>query len=183
MDYLQKSYVDTIVICQNLTFKNTTRAALPDPYKKILFLSIDIKYPTHYLIHVMHHELHHSTEYALFGNMYPQWKKWNHKNKRKFKYGNGGIEAYKKENKSIDYYSMIHPQQGFANLYCTMGAEEDRCELVAYLMNSNKTNQLINYCIEDKILKRKVKLMIKTLNKHSKTKLLSWRKLKKETII
>lgn len=177
--YLLKSNVNSIVICEDLKFENTNRAAIPDPYKKVLYLAIDQKYPEHYLIHVMHHELHHSTEYAIFGDMFYSWKKWSRKNKRRFSYGNGGSEAYKKENKSIDYYSMTHPQKGFVNWYSTMGQEEDRCELVGLLLNEKTTTQLMTFCKEDRILKRKVKLIIRTLNKHAGFKLLSWRKLKK----
>lgn len=170
--------VKTIVVCEGLKFIGQFRAAIPDPFQSTLLLSTNINYSKEYLIHVMHHELHHMTEYAIFGNMYFKWNKWNRKNKNKFKYGNGGVEAYKVENKYIDYYALNNPIPGFINLYSTTGQEEDRCEIVSLLMHDVEKQLLIKHLRDDRRLRRKTKLALKMLNSVSETEFLSWKDYK-----
>ncbi len=176
--YLNKASVQKIIICDSLIISGQKRAAIPDPYKGALYLEIDSTYSKNYLIHVMHHELHHCAEYSLFGNMYHKWRKWNKKNNRKFNYGNGGVEAYTNDSTYINYYSMNHPKKGFVNLYSTLGAEEDRAEIVALIMNYNEQKILLDFAKQDRVLKRKVKLILKEMNMVNKAKFITWKEMK-----
>lgn len=176
--YLNKARVNKIIICDSLIINGQRRAAIPDPKKNALYLEINSSYSKNYLIHVMHHELHHCAEYSLYGNMYYNWKKWNKKNKVKFRYGFGGANAYKEENSHINYYSMSHPEKGFVNLYSMLGTEEDRSEILALIMNYEERKKLLEFVETDRILKRKVKLIIKEINTIAETKFISWKEIK-----
>ena len=177
--YLNHAHVHKLIICKNLRFQNQLRAAIPDPHEKALYLGIDTMYPQNYLIHVMHHELHHSAEYYLYGNMYHKWKKWSRKNDKDFEYGEGGASAYGKVDNGINYYALSHPRVGFLNIYGTTGEEEDRCEMVACIMNDPERKVLLSYCKEDKRLKRKAKLAIRQMNSVSGEKFITWRKIRR----
>ncbi|MGB1315784.1 MAG: hypothetical protein ACPG4Y_07165 [Chitinophagales bacterium] len=173
--YFKNINLKQIILCKNLNIDNQHRAAIPDPKKNTLLLSIDSFYEKLYLKHVLHHEMHHITEYALWQDMFYNWKKWNKKNTRNFVYGTGGYEAYETENKNIDWYKINNPIKGFVNLYSTLGQEEDRCEIVALLMTSEEKLYLNQFIETDKNLKRKVNLTLKTLAKVSGKKLKYWK--------
>jgi hypothetical protein len=61
-----------------------------------------------------------------------KWRKWKRTNIVFFRYLGEGQMAYDK--KQIDWYSPVHPRKGFLNLYSTTAQEEDRCELMAFIM-------------------------------------------------
>jgi len=163
--YLHNVSVEKIILCDNLIYYGQKRAAIPDPYKKALYLEIDSNNTKNYLIHVMHHELHHCTEYSLYNDMYYKWEEWEKINISNFKYGKGGGSAYEGSNKKIDWYDMSHPVEGFVNLYSTTGEEEDRSEIVALIMNDDERYLLFKYCKDDLRLRRKVKLVLTELDK------------------
>ena len=163
--YFQRINIDKIIICNGLVINSQKRAAIPDPYKNALFLAIDSSYSEKYLIHVMHHELHHCTEFFLYENMYYDSDKWTKFNRRKFNYGNGGQIAYKKDTlKKNNWSSLSHPIKGFVNLYSTLGQEEDRCEIVALIMQDSKREILIEFCKRDRHLRKKIRFIISELN-------------------
>lgn len=173
--YFENIGLKQIVICKNLLVTEQQRAAAPDPFKNTLFLSLDSGYDKNYLIHVLHHELHHITEYALWQDMYYDWKKWNRKNPKNFAYGTGGQFAYIDGNENVDWYKINNPELGFINYYSTLGPEEDRCEIVAVLMTESERSLLNTFTANDKNLKRKVNLTLRTLSKISKQKLKYWK--------
>lgn len=170
--------ISNIKICKDLKFGKTARAGIPDPYIKTLFLDANFNYSGYtesYFRRVMHHELHHCSEYHLWNDMYHKSAEWQKLNDSTFKYGNGGAEAYLKQNQGTDWFSIAHPIQGFANLYSTTGQEEDRCELVAMIMNNKERSELLNLCSNDPLLNRKLIKILNYLDQISGTKTNYWR--------
>lgn len=174
--------ISNIVICQDLFYAGQNRAAIPDPYVNAIYLEVKDNYSEDYLIHVMHHELHHCTEYAIWKNMYHRWRKWSKANRFWFKYGQGGAATYEGENTKIDWYSFIHPKKGFLNLYATTGEEEDRCEVFALIMSDKERHFLIDICDRDRLLRKKVKLMLGILSGISGAENSYWDQKMYETI-
>jgi hypothetical protein len=123
--------LDTIVLCRDLTFKGTRRAAVPDNRSTTLYLSYDSSYTRDYMIHVFHHELNHYTEYHLwreYRHTLPTWPRAPGSDAGKggeFAYGAGG-----------DWYSLETGSPGYLNRYATLGEEEDRSEIIAFFMAS-----------------------------------------------
>jgi hypothetical protein len=155
--YLKKALVGRIILGRDLAFNGEYRAAVPDPYRRTLFLSINGSYGESrksYLVHVLHHELHHMAEYAVWKDMYFNWSEWNRLNPEGFSYGRGGTGSYR--NNEMDYYTVTHPLNGFMNLYSMTGGEEDRSELMAFLMSAMDRHKLLKYYPGDTILRRKI---------------------------
>lgn len=162
--YLLQSGIKKIVIGRDLAFNNEYRGAIPDPYRKVLYLSVNGAYGESgetYLIHILHHEIHHMVEYSVWKNMFFEWTEWNRLNPEGFKYGRGGSVN---KNIEIDYYTVTHPLNGFLNLYSMTGGEEDRCELAAFLMSAKERKHLLKYYKNDLILQRKVKFISDFIN-------------------
>lgn len=161
--YLKKSLVDTIVLGNDMAYKKQYRAGIPDPYKKVLYLSVNGSYSvaeSGYLIHTMHHELVHCTDVALWGDMYYDWPEWATLNTKGFAYGSGGVTAY--DDPETDYISPVHPKKGFINRYSMTGDEEDRAEMMAFWMSDAKRGDLKNLMLSDPIIKAKLALLLKT---------------------
>ncbi|MCW3083113.1 MAG: hypothetical protein JWP12_479 [Bacteroidetes bacterium] len=168
--YFQLVGIKTIILGKKLRINNQYRAAVPDPYSNFLFLSIDGQdgdFPTEYLIHVMHHELNHCTEYAIWKDMSYKRNDWAKCNRLFFRYKSGGEYAY--HHQSIDWYSVTHPKKGFLNLYSTTAQEEDRSELVALIMSDEGRKYIFEYYSKDKILRKKIKMIVGELNAFSNT--------------
>lgn len=165
--YLQQAHVNTLVLTQNLKFRDQFRAAIPDPYKKQLFLSVDGAYgiaSPRYLAHVMHHELHHCTEYAIWKNMSYDWKDWLMLNPENFCYGSGGAMAYEQTAfGKTDFFSPTNPQKGFINHYSITGDEEDRAELLAFLMTDFDRPVIQRLIQQDDIIRKKSLLLCELL--------------------
>lgn len=163
--YLQQSQTMTIVIGRSLAFCDQPRAAIPDPYKKQLFLSVNGAYgisSNRYLAHVMHHELHHLTEYSMWKNMTYDWADWLLLNGDGFCYGQGGAEAYSEYLvKGTDFYTPNNPYRGFINLYSLTGDEEDRAELMAFLMTDFERPEVEKLLRKDQVLRKKTQLLAK----------------------
>lgn len=166
--YLNKVNVTTLVLGNNLKLSGQSRAAIPDPYKKQMFLSVNGAYgiaSTRYLAHVMHHELHHCMEYTLWKSMTYDWNEWILLNGDGFCYGNGGASAYTEYiSKGTDFYSPINPKKGFVNLYSITGDEEDRAELVAFMMTDTERPLLMGLYKKDVIIKKKADMVLKLLS-------------------
>lgn len=173
--YFEKIGLKQIVLCTNLAIDSQKRAAIPDPIKNTLFLSIENTYDKEYLTHVLHHEIHHIAEYAQWQDMFYVWKKWERKNTKNFAYGTGGHFAYIDGNEIIDWYKINNPKNGFVNLYSTLGPEEDRCEIVALIMSDFERPLLLEFMQTDKFLKRKINLSLKSLSQISGEKLKYWK--------
>lgn len=155
--YFNRIGISTIAIGEDLMFNDQIRAAIPDPYKGILFLSVDKENSETYLVHVMHHELHHCAEYRHWKSMNYRWKSWSMVNQATFNYHGSGASAY--DDPSVDWYRISKPYDGFINLYSTTAEEEDRAEIVAIIMTEAEKPYLDNYLTQDKILQQKVLLM------------------------
>jgi hypothetical protein len=163
--YPAKAGVRIIVPGRDLEFNGEYRAAVPDPYRGVLYLSINGSYGESgesYLMHVLHHELHHMLEYAVWKDMYFNWAEWNKLNPEGFSYGRSESAGYSYT--EPDYYTGTHPLNGFLNLYSMTGGEEDRCELMAFLMSVKDRKRLLKYYRVDSILKRKVDFISRFVN-------------------
>lgn len=169
--YLPNSSITKIVLVKDLKFKGQSRAAVPDPNRQQLFLSINGAFgisSQRYLSHVMHHELHHCTEYTLWKSMTYDWCEWIELNKGDFEYGDGGASAYAEYvNKGTDFYSPGNPYPGFINRYAMTGDEEDRAELMAFIMTDAERPMLESFLRKDAILKRKIDLLKSLLENFS----------------
>lgn len=166
--FLPQADVQTLVLTKNLKFSGQSRAAVPDPYKKQLFLSVDGAYgisSERYLVHVMHHELHHCTEYSIWKSMAYDWSDWILLNEDGFCYGNGGASAYTDYiNKGTDFYTPSNPQKGFINRYSLTGDEEDRAELMAFIMTDFERPLIVRLYRDDEIIRKKTAMLIGLLS-------------------
>ena len=165
-----------LVLAQNLSIMGQHRAAIPDPYKGILFLAIDVSPESeNYLIHVMHHELHHCTEYYYWNNMNYEWEEWTEANSQGFQYKGGGSFAY--DQPDVDWNTFSNPEEGFLNLYSTTAQEEDRSEIVAAIMGDENRKILSELLENDRILQQKVLLIKILLSEVSKTENNYWNRV------
>jgi hypothetical protein len=162
--YHLKAGIFKIVLGENLAFNREYRGAVPDPYRKVLYLSLNGSYGENdesYLVHILHHEVHHMVEYAVWKDMYFEWAEWKKLNPEMFSYSAGGSRFSGIE---PDYYTVTHPLNGFLNLYSMTGGEEDRCELAAFIMSDRERPLLIKYLDSDLILQRKVRFISDFIN-------------------
>lgn len=170
--YLHQSQALTIILGSDLNFCGQPRAAIPDPYRKQLFLSVNGAFNIHserYLAHVMHHELHHLTEYSMWKNMTFDWHEWILLNGDGFCYGKGGADAYSEYMaKGTDFYSPNNPHQGFINLYSLTGDEEDRAEMMAFIMTDYERPMMAELLQKDAILREKSRLLMRLLSDFSR---------------
>jgi hypothetical protein len=169
--YLSRAHAGTLVIGADLMYCHQPRAAVPDPYRNQLFLSVNGAFgiaSTKYLVHVMHHELHHCTEFGIWRNMTFDWPEWQLLNDDGFCYGNGGRDAYELETaRGIDFYSPSNPREGFINRYSLLGDEEDRAEMIAFLMNDLEKEVIVGLIARDAVLQRKSALLMQLLHHHT----------------
>lgn len=150
--FFEKIRIKKIIVCKNLALRDQYRAAIPDPKKNSVVLSLNGQkgiFTEYYLTYVMHHELHHCTEFSLWKSMIYKWPEWNKLNSKNFKYQKGGSVAYKKENTAVNWLGSTHPHEGFINLYSTTGPEEDRSELMAMLMTEKGNADILTYYHQD----------------------------------
>lgn len=163
--YLKKANVQQIVLGRNMAFRDKYRAAIPDPYKGILYYSTNgacQDSSEEYLVDCIHHELHHMVEFSIWKDFRYDWVRWQKLNIEGFRYGSGGEEAYRDWN--TDYYSPVHPEKGFINRYSMTGDEEDRAVVMSYIMSGIVRQKLVELCKEDEILRRKVMLIAELVN-------------------
>ncbi len=166
--YLQKARATHLILGKNLKIDGVARAAVPDPYGNRLYLSTNGMAgagSADYLVHVLHHELNHNAEYAIWNDQYYRWNEWASANRAGFAYGQGGASAYSGGGR--DYYTMTHPAPGFGNIYQTLAQEEDRSEIVAWLMHDVERDAFIRLCREDAVIRRKARMINQLLLKLS----------------
>ncbi|HLT81602.1 MAG TPA: hypothetical protein VKZ86_11255 [Cyclobacteriaceae bacterium] len=161
--YLRQSHAHTLVLVTDLAFCEQPRAAIPDPYRNQLYLSINGAFrirSERYLAHVMHHELHHLTEYSMWRNMTFDWNEWISLNGDGFCYGSGGADAYADYlANGTDFYSPVNPHRGFINRYSLTGDEEDRAELMAFIMSDHDRPVITELLEKDDVLREKSRLL------------------------
>jgi hypothetical protein len=93
------------------------------------------------------------------------WCDWMLLNTEGFNYGCGGASAYADAiERYIDVYSPTNPRKGFVNLYSLTGDEEDRAELLAYILTDFERPMLISLLKKDEILKQKIEALRSLLN-------------------
>lgn len=168
--FLARAGVNRLVLGRDVVIQGQNRAAVPDPYKGCLFLSVNGAYQDssdNYLVHVMHHELNHCSEAIYWGSMYHRWSEWSNANPEGFEYLGSGVQAY--SSRETDWVSLTHPQAGFVNLYSTTAQEEDRSEVVACIMGDMARERLQQFALEDPILRQKIQMIIRFLNAISAT--------------
>ncbi|TGM97899.1 LIC13305 family lipoprotein [Leptospira yasudae] len=155
--YWIKAKAERVVLVKNLLVNGQLWSALPDPYQKTLFLSVNAGgLNDEYRIHVIHHELNHNMDFARLGDMKATEQEWTLLNTNGFQYGNGGTSAY--ANPGIPWSALTNPQPGFVDLYSTLAQEEDRSELVAILLGvPAEYTTLQNICNTDPIVVSKVR--------------------------
>lgn len=179
--YLRQSRANTLVLVSNLTFCEQPRAAIPDPYRSQLYLSVNGAFrirSERYLAHVMHHELHHLTEYSMWKNMTFDWNEWISLNGDGFCYGNGGADAYTDYlANGTDFYSPVNPHQGFINRYSLTGDEEDRAELMAFIMTDYERPVVTELLQKDHILREKSRLLARLFTDFGRPPVLEMRGL------
>jgi hypothetical protein len=162
-DYLNQSRAHTLILVNDLKYCDQPRAAIPDPYRKQLYLSVNGAFritSERYLAHVMHHELHHLTEYSMWRNMTFDWNEWISLNGDGFCYGSGGADAYAEYlANGTDFYSPVNPHQGFINRYSLTGDEEDRAEMMAFIMTDYERPMVTELLQKDQILWEKSRLL------------------------
>lgn len=167
-NYLSQAHISSIVLTQNLRFNGQPRAAIPDPYKNQLYLSVNGAFgiDSHrYLTHVMHHELHHCTEYAIWKSMSYDWIEWYALNSQDFCYGDGGSSAYVEYlANGTDFYTPTNPIKGFVNRYSLTGDEEDRAELLAFLMTDADRPVVERLIKHDDVIHKKTLLLCELLS-------------------
>jgi hypothetical protein len=66
--------------------------------------------------------------------------------------------------KYVDVYSPTNPEKGFINLYSLTGDEEDRAEILAYLLTDFERPMLLSLLKKDEILNRKIEALTTLLN-------------------
>jgi hypothetical protein len=81
---------------------------------------------------VFHHEFFHMLDFAL-DELLRSDDEWSRLNPSGFTYGSGGDRVWHDPETA---YSTNSPPTGFVTQYATMGAEEDKAEIFAFMMTS-----------------------------------------------
>jgi hypothetical protein len=129
-ELVKRAELKRVVLCEELTFADRRRGAIPDYEHDTLYLDVSRgNYSPSYLRGVIHHEFFHIVDYKDDGDVYAD-EKWAALNAPGFKYGTGGRAAQGDANMSI----VTDKQPGFLTLYSTTGVEEDKAEMFAHLL-------------------------------------------------
>ncbi|PKA04493.1 LIC13305 family lipoprotein [Leptospira ellisii] len=165
--YWIKGKAEHVVLGKNIKVGSQFRAAVPDAYQNVLYLSVNGQGgggADEYLVHVIHHELNHNVDFVHFGDMRAVLPEWDLLNPDGFKYGSGGIQAY--DDPGTPWGALNNPVPGFLDLYATLAQEEDRSEFAALLLGSEKeVNILRDICFQDQIVVVKSRKMIELMNR------------------
>jgi len=130
-ELVRRAKLKRIVFCEELTFAEQRRGAIPDYEHDTLYFDVTARGSNSpsYRRKVIHHEFFHVIDYADDGLVYED-KTWAALNPPDFKYGDGGRAAQGNENMSV----LTDKRPGFLNLYSTTGVEEDKAEMFANLL-------------------------------------------------
>ena len=129
-ELVKRAQLKRIVLCDELTFADQRRGAIPEYGSDTLYLDVSRgNYSPSYLRKVIHHEFFHIVDYKDDGEVYAD-EQWAALNAPGFKYGGGGKSAQGESNASI----LTDKVPGFLTTYATTGVEEDKAELFANLL-------------------------------------------------
>jgi hypothetical protein len=129
-DLVKRAQLKRIVLCEDLTFADQRRGAIPEYGSDTLYLDVSRgNYSPSYLRKVIHHEFFHIIDYKDDGKVYAD-EQWAALNAPGFKYGGGGKSAQGEQNASI----LTDKVPGFLTMYATTGVEEDKAEMFANLL-------------------------------------------------
>jgi hypothetical protein len=150
--FLQRSGLRTIAVVKNLSFEGQERAALPDPYRGVLYLdALCASHDRIYERHVIHHEFFHYVQAVRTGDFYSKDATWSGFNPPEFRYGAGGARA-----RDPKVTPLTHPAPGFVNLYSQSALEEDMAEVFAVLRVPEERKQVERWARTDAILRQKM---------------------------
>ena len=153
--FIKRSSLKHVGFVKRLTVFSQKRSAMPDYFKKVLYLDIYVgDHDSTYQKHVIHHEFYHMVEQEFNGNAYYKDPAWSALNDPAFQYGTGGENA-----RGSNMYPLTHPEDGFINLYSRSGLEEDKAELYATLFIPEEASKVNTWVVEDFILRKKVNLL------------------------
>ena len=129
-EFVKRSKLKRVVICQKLSFDGQLRNAIPDWENDTLYLDAERGSSNAlYLRKVIHHEFFHIIDYYDDGNIY-QDERWKGLNPAAFNYGRGGRNVQQLAETSV----LVDKFPGFLNHYSTTGVEEDKAEIFANLI-------------------------------------------------
>lgn len=130
VEFVQRTRLRRIVLCEELSFSGQLRTALPDFENSTLYLDVARGASNKtYMRTVLHHEFFHLIDYADDGEIYRD-DKWAALNLDSFSYGMGGKDA--QSNRDTSRLTDRYP--GFLNHYSTTGVEEDKAEVFSNLI-------------------------------------------------
>ena len=129
-ELVKRAALKRIVFCEELTFADGRRNAIPDYEHDTLYLDVSRgDYSPSYLRKVIHHEFFHIVDYKDEGSVYAD-EAWAALNPPGFTYGTGGRSAQGDANTSV----LTDKRPGFLNLYSMTGVEEDKAEVFSNLL-------------------------------------------------
>jgi hypothetical protein len=129
-DFVKRTYLRRIVLCQDLAFGGQRRNAVPDFEHDTLYLEVARgSYNPTYLRKVIHHEFFHIVDLLDDGSLYRD-DPWASLNSPGTKYGTGGKTAQDRADSSV----LTDRCPGFLNYYSTTSVEEDKAEVFANLV-------------------------------------------------
>lgn len=132
--FLKASQLKRIVICSKLAFNGQLRAAIPDFARNTLYLDDSRGSESgNYQRAVIHHEFFHIVDYRDDGIVYDD-AHWKTLNPKDFEYGKGGSRLQEDSSQA----GFRKPTNGFLTKYSLAGVEEDKAELFAHLIVSQK---------------------------------------------
>ena len=151
--FLKASQLKRIIVCSRLAFNGQLRAAIPDFARNTLYLDDSRGSRSRsYQRAVIHHEFFHIVDYQDDGIVYDDVH-WKTLNPEDFEYGEGGSRLQEDSSQS----GFRNPTNGFLTKYSLAGVEEDKAELFAHLIVSQK---IVASAVEsDALLDQKVSML------------------------
>lgn len=132
--FVNKTHLQRIVLCREISFAGQRRSAIPDFEHDTLYLDVArASSKLFYLNKVFHHEFFHIVDLRDDGRLYND-DRWQQLNRSEFSYGAGGKNAQSLTDTSV----LTDRYPGFLNHYSTTGVEEDKAELFANLIVESK---------------------------------------------
>ncbi len=155
--FLKKNNIRFIVLCENLSISDINTAGIPDINKRTLIL--DISFNDKYFERVIHHEIFHmiqNSNKSVFNE-----DVWSSFNNKEFEYSKCSTCSNKL---GLD---LLNDYSGFLTEYSQSIPSEDMAEVFSFLMIDRK--KLMNISKVDNIIDKKVKFLIKNINKIDNT--------------
>lgn len=158
-DFFQRINLKYLCLAASAKYSGQLRAAIPDPARNTLILETSerLKTDTTYQKHVFHHDLFHYIEMMVMREEII-FRKWHKLNPKDFQYRGSGAMQFNPRYAQVDW-SYVHPREGFITNYAMTAEEEDRAELAAFLLITEKWDILRPLVRVDKLLRKKVKQM------------------------